>query len=203
MMGKRVVFLMIFLAGWLSLFAQRIDDYRLKALHFFCSNKKELLRINKPFWGDFSPFFFLDIRLDENDVFYIDSVSFNPDTEFVKDFMSAVNEENVIEGKPINFTFPSAEGINVFANFCDCIYLDPIIVMDMDSFPITDDSSLCKREFGLSISRVLAYEDLKYVVLRISSFFKAKVDKIQFCIIEFDNEGSILRCGIGNVLTVD
>ena len=143
----------------------------MKALRFLCSNKKELLKINKPFWEDFSPVFFLDIRQNENDVFYIDSVVFNPDTEFVKDFMKALDKENVIEGKPINFTYPSAEGVNVFANFCDCIYLDPVIVMDMDSIPKTDNSSLCKREFGLSISRVLSCGDYQYVVLKISSFF--------------------------------
>lgn len=203
MIGKKVLFIIFLLAGWLSLSAQRSDDYRLKALHFFCSNKKELLKINKPFWGDFSPLFFLDIRINENNVFYIDSVLFNPDTEFVKDFISSINRDNIIEGTLIDYRSQPAEGVNVFANFCDCIYLDPIIVMDMDSIPITDDSSLCKREFGLSISRVFSYGDLKYVVLRISSFFKARVDRIQFCIIEFNSDGTILKCGIGNVLTVD
>ena len=202
-MSKRVLFIMFLLSGWLSLSAQGSDDYRLKALRFLCSNKNELLKISKPFWGDFSPVFFLDIRQNENDVFYIDSVVFNPDTEFVKDFMKALDKENVIEGKPINFTYLSAEGVNVFANFCDCIYLDPVIVMDMDSIPNTDNSSLCKREFGLSISRVLSCGDYQYVVLRISSFFLARVDKMQFCIMEFNNDGTILRCGVGNVLTVD
>ncbi len=48
-----------------------------------------------------------------------------------------------------------------------------------------------------------ALQEQKYVALRISSYFKTKVDKLQFCLMEFSQEGTHIRCNVGNPWWVD
>ena len=103
-------------------------------------------------------------------------------------------ENVIVNNKAINVSSPL-----VLSEFCDCVYQS--VYMENCYEPMKN--SLCWREFGLSVSNVISYKGLKYVVLRISSYFKAKVDKLQFCLIEFSKEGSFIRCVIGSPWWVD
>ena len=181
--GKLVIAI-FFLAGWNSLFAQKNEDYRLQALMFFCQNKNDIFRLDNFEFGSIEPLFVLDLNVNENDTsesFYIDYYTFDPDTFFIENFLYGSQMENVIvNNKAINVSSPL-----VLSEFCDCVYQS--VYMENCYEPMKN--SLCWREFGLSVSNVISYKGLKYVVLRISSYFKAKVDKIQFCLIEFSKEG--------------
>ncbi len=185
--------------------AQNDNDCRLKALSFFCSNKNEIIKISNPILGEVCPIFLVDMNSKEDDELqlYIDSTQFRPDTNFIEDFLINPRTEYIANIKDKTPKYTQKDGIIKFSDFCDCIYLDPAIVWAMDSTPIVAESNCCKREFGLAISRVIYYKDSKYVVFRISSFFKAKVDKMQFCLVEFSTDGDIARCGIGQLWLVD
>ena len=195
--GKLVIAI-IFLAGWNSLFAQKNEDYRLQALMFFCQNKNDIFRLDNFEFGSIEPLFVLDLNVNENDTsesFYIDYYTFDPDTFFIENFLYGSQMENVIvNNKAINVSSPL-----VLSEFCDCVYQS--VYMENCYEPMKN--SLCWREFGLSVSNVISYKGLKYVVLRISSYFKAKVDKLQFCLIEFSKAGTINRCIVGKPWWVD
>ena len=195
--GKLVIAI-FFLAGWNSLFAQKNEDYRLQALMFFCQNKNDIFRLDNFEFGSIEPLFVLDLNVNENDTsesFYIDYYTFDPDTFFIENFLYGSQMENVIvNNKAINVSSPL-----VLSEFCDFVYQS--VYMEKCYEPMKN--SLCWREFGLSVSNVISYKGLKYVVLRISSYFKAKVDKLQFCLIEFSKEGSFIRCVVGSPWWVD
>lgn len=199
MMSKRFFFIIVCMAEWIALSAQGSEDSRLKALNFFCSNRNDILKICNPIFGD-TPIFILDFRLNDAEELYIDSNSFNPDSLILGNLLESISNDNFIVNKQIDSS-QLAENDTANSFLCDCIYLDPILTIF--GVPTTETPLLCKREYGLSLSRVIHYRGLDYVVLRIASFFMAKVDKIQFCIVEFSNDKNILRCGIGNALFVD
>ena len=159
---------------------------------FFCQNKYEIFRPDNFEFGDIEPSFVLDLNVNENDTsesFYIDNNSFNPDTSFIEYFLYGSQMENEIENNEAIYVSSPL----VLSEFCDCVYQS----IDMEKCNESMKKKICRREFGLSISKVITYKELKYVVLRISSYFKAKVDKIQFCLIEFSKEGTLNRCVVG------
>ena len=160
--GKLVIAI-FFLAGWNSLFAQKNEDYRLQALMVFCQNKYDIFRLDNFEYGNIEPLFVLDLNVNENDTsesFYIDYYTFDPDTFFIENFLYGSQMENVIvNNKAINVSSPL-----VLSEFCDCVYQS--VYMEKCYEPMKN--SLCWREFGLSVSNVISYKGLKYVVLRIS-----------------------------------
>lgn len=202
MISKRLFFIILFVIESLSLFAQENEEYRLKALDFFCSHKNEILRVSNSIFGDVSPIFILDIRMNVTEELYIDSNQFNPDSLALEHILKSLTNDDFIFDEQIDSSRPTE--INTFNFFlCNCIYCDPFIEICMDRVPTEEEHLFCKREYGLSVSRVIHYRGLYYVVLRITSFFKAKVDRMQFCIVEFSKNKKVLRCGIGNAFTID
>ena len=196
MKSKKFLFVVIFATGWLSLFAQQNEDYRLKALSFFCSNKDDIFRIDHPIFGKVSPIFLLDVRMNENGDFYIDSDFFNPDTVVLDIMLRRIKEDDYIDNKN-NILSRSTDGFNdTIYQLCDCIYIDPFIEFLTDDCPSLYNSFDCKREFVLRISRVLSYKGLKYVILYAVSYYKRKVHKTQHFLVEFSADGNILRCGV-------
>ena len=140
--------------------------------------------------------FFIDFKVNDTVYsYYIYIDSFDPDKFFIENFLYGsqmesviVNDETIIVSTPL-----------ALSEFCGCVYQS--VYME-DCFVLTRDS-LCWREFGLSVSNVISYKELKYVVLRISSYFKAKVNKLQYCLIEFSRAGTINRCIVGKPWWVD
>ena len=202
MISKKFFFTIVFITELFSLSAQDNEEYRLRALEFFCSKKNEILRISNSIFGGVSPIFILDIRMNDREELYIDSNQFNPDSLVLEHLLKSISKDDYISDEQFNISRPT-ENNTANSFLCDCIYCDPILTVFMDLVPTDIDHFFCKREYGLSVSRVIHYRGLNYVVLRITSFFKAKVDRMQFCIMEFSNNKEILRCGIGNALTID
>lgn len=202
MITKRFFLIIIFVTELLSLSAQENEEYRLRALSFFCSKKSEIMRVSNPILGDVSPIFILDIRMSDAEEFYIDSNQFNPDSLSLEYLLQSMTFDDFIYDNQFDSSQPTE--INTAYSFlCNCIYCDPILTAFMDSVLAEENISLCKREYGLSISRVIHYRGLNCVVLKISSFFKAKVDRIQFCIIEFSKDQKNIKCRIGNGFIID
>ena len=195
MINKRLFLFSVLLMEILSLSAQRSEDIRLKALSFFCSKKNEILRVDNPL-GEFIPTFVLDFRLNDADELYIDSNQFNPDSVVFESILASIKKEDFLINQSVT-TALSIENNSSYSLLCDCIYCDQIMVLF--DIPLENESpQLCRREYGLEISKVIYYKGFKYVILRITSFFMAKVDGIQFCIIEFSDDNNISRYGIGN-----
>ena len=188
----------LFLACSNSLFAQENEDYRLHALMFFCQNKYDIFKLDNFELGSIDPLFILDLETNDDDtteLFYIDYSSFNPDTFFISNFLGMSQVENTIVNKEIiNVSSPL-----VLSEFCDCVYQS----LSMEKCQDSMREKLCRREFGLSLSKVIPYKEFKYVALRITSYFKAKVNKVQFCLIELSQEGWLIRCIVGNPWWVD
>lgn len=194
----KFIFAIFFLTGWNPLFAQKNENYRLQALMFFCQNKQEIFRLNNIELGDISPLFVLDLEMNENDTsetFFIDSDSFNPDISFIENFLYAAQMENVI----VNDDAIYVSSHLVLSEFCDCVYQS----VYMEDCNESMNNNSCRREFGLSVSNVIPYKELKYVVLRISSYFKTKVDRLQFCVMEFSQDGTLIKCVVGRPGWVD
>lgn len=199
---RSLFFIILFVTESLSLFAQENEEYRLKALDFFCSHKNEILRVSNSLFGDVSPIFILDIRMSATEELYIDSNQFNPDSLALEHLLKSLTNDDFIFAEQIDSSQPTEN--NTFNSFlCNCIYCDPFIEIFMDRVSLEEDHLFCKREYDLSVSRVIRYRGQDYVVLRITSFFRTKVDKMQFCIVEFSKDKKISRCGIGNIYTVD
>lgn len=207
-MTKTKIFLFfLLLAGLCSIQAQRNDDYRLKALTFFCQHREELVGIENPvIFKDYTPVFFLDIRMagDDNEpVFFIDSTKYANDT-IIKHYL--FNQQMYFDKYllvktndiPINYKVGLP---NMLSKMCDCIYIDPLLYSYMDIDTSLVDNNSCKREYSLHISKVMTYNDNKYVMILINSFFKGLADKSQFFLIEFSkqNGNEILKCWISRV----
>lgn len=201
-----IIIALVISFGGGALFAQTGDYYRMASLDYFCQHKYEIFRLNNPIFEGVEPLFFLDLWATEDDStisFYIDSSLFNPDTSFVENILAGLKKEDVIINEN-DFQISSSTGDpNVFVDYYDCIYLNTTLKMLIDTIPASIEEKACRREYGLSLSRVIPYKGMKYVILRISSYFKAKVDKCQFCLMEFSHEGDLLRCGVGRVWMVD
>lgn len=197
-MKKKILFIIVIIFGYGTLFAQPDNVYRLKALKFFCQNKHTLLKISDPMLGDANPMFILDLETteDNNSLFFsISTDAFFVDVFFVEKLLNNLNNDDVLNNKediPVSYTLNISE-------FCDCIFQG----MYLDDCSESMDSNLCKREYGLSVSNVISFGGLKYIVLRISSYFKSKNDKLQFCLVEFTEEGNLLRCGVAGIWDVD
>ena len=194
----KFVIAIILLAGWNSLFAQNNEDYRLQALMFFCHNKHDIFRLNNIELGNIAPLFILELEMNENDTsesLFIECDSFNPDMSFIENFLYTAKIENVI----VNNEAISVSSPLVLSEFCDCIYQS----VYMEDCNESTNNNSCRREFGLSVSNVIFYKEQKYVALRISSYFKTKVDKLQFCLMEFSQEGTLIRCIVGKPWWVD
>lgn len=200
MTSKRLFLIVILVTALFSLSAQENEEYRLKALGFFCFHKNEILRVANSIFGDVSPIFILDIRMNATEELYIDSNLFNPDSLDLEHLLKTITKEDFIFDEQIDSSQPT-ENNTVNSLPCNCVYCDPALAIFMDSVPTEEEHSFCKREYGLSVSRVIQYRGFKYVVLRVTSFFSAKVDRIQFCIVEFSNNKTISRCGITNSWT--
>lgn len=179
-------------------FAQSDNVYRLKALNFLCQNKNNLLRINNSMLGNADPSFILDLEtIEEEDSIFL-SISpnaFVTDKVFVKKLLDELKNYDVI----INEDYSYAPSTLELSEFCGCVFQSMYLGDCSESL----DNIFCMREYGLSISNVIVYEGLKYIVLRISSYFKSKNDKLQFCLIEFSEEGNLLRGGIACIWDVD
>lgn len=188
----------IFLSCWVSAFPQKNDEYRLQSLMFFCQNRADIVRLNNTVMGHNEPLFVLDLEENGNDSldsFFIDSNSFEPNTSFIEDFLQKIQEENIIVNKePIQVSSSL-----VISEFCDCVFQSIYMEECYESM----NDVLCRREYGLSISKVITYNKLNYVVLRMSSYFKTKIDSLQFCLMEFSQEGELQRCYIGSPWWVD
>lgn len=197
-MKKKFLFIIVIILGCGTLFAQPDDVYRLKALKFFCQNKHTLLRINDPMLGNTNPMFILDLETtEENNLlsFSISTDAFVVDDFLVERLLNNLNNDDVITNKE---DIPVSVTLNV-SEFCDCVFQGMYLGDCSESM----DSSSCKREYGLSVSNVISFKGLKYIVLRISSYFKSKNDKLQFCLIEFTEEGNLVRCGVAGIWDVD
>lgn len=196
MKACKLIILFFFLVGRNSLFAQKNEVYKLQALMFFCQNKYEIFSPDNFGLKKMEPLFVIDLNVnDTSESYYIDNDSFDPDTFFIENFLYGsqmesviVNDETIIVSTPL-----------ALSEFCGCVYQS--VYME-DCFVLTRDS-LCWREFGLSVSNVISYKELKYVVLRMLSYFKAKVNKLQYCLIEFSKAGTINRCIVGKPWWVD
>lgn len=203
-MSKKNIFIVFLLIGGLTLYAQESEVYKLKALKFFCSNKNEMFKLSNPLFQNSSPIFITDFRQEADefntDKFHFDSTVFKADTSLISDILKKIEKEDVIENNEFDSIFPSSDGIYALSELLDCIYLHPYIISTIeDSIPIIENSNWCKREFGLHISPVLSYGGVKYVILRIDSYFKDMVDRFQFCVIEFSTDGNVLRGYISRV----
>lgn len=196
---KRVFLIIVLWAEVFSLFAQKDEDYRLKALAFFCANKNEILRVINPIFSDVTPIFILDIRMNDAEELYIDSSQLDLDSLALGYLLTTFKMDYFIVNKQFDIS-RMMEDKSLY--LCDCIYWNPIAAFIEDSVPRVEQLK-CKREYGLSLSRVIRYKDFNYVVLRITSFFMARIDKIQFCVVEYSNDGNIIRYGIGDALFVD
>lgn len=200
-MRKKFLFTIVLMVGCGTLFAQSDEVYRLKALKFFCQNKYDLLRINNPMLGNTNPMFILDLHLSdtaENEgplSFSISADEFVVDEPFVERLLKKLKDKDVLNNKE---DIPVSPTLNI-TEYCDCIFQGMYFGDCSESM----DSSSCVREYGLSVSNVISFEGLKYVVFRISSYFRSKNDKVQFCLMEFTEDGNLLRCGIAGIWDID
>ncbi|MBR4198708.1 MAG: hypothetical protein IKQ94_08050 [Bacteroidales bacterium] len=185
-MKKKILLIVILIAGCNSLFSQTNDSYRLKALKFFCQNKEELVIEAYPYdgFGRREPLFVLKLSGPEDSLFI--KSDFAPDTAFLEFILNEFTKEDIrINNKEIHVS--SAFKIS---DFCDCIY-QRIYSSDCSEFI---DSNLCGRECDLEVSKVVPYKGSQYVVLRIISYFASRVSGVQYIVMEFSNDGVLLRC---------
>ena len=178
----------IIVASNLSL-AQTNDGYRLRALKLFCQNKEELVIVNNHELGRQQPLFLIKLSGWEDSLFL--KSEWKPDTTILEEYLNNFIEKYiVINDKNIDIS----QTFNI-SDFCDCIYQR---IYSSDCYDYID-SNLCTREYGLNISNVIPYKGSQYVVLQISSYFATRVATSQFIIMEFSNDGELLRCGKGNL----
>lgn len=195
---KKIIIIITTIVACSTSFAQSDNVYRLKALNFFCQNKNNLLKINNSMLGNANPSFILDLETieDEDSIFLsISPTAFVTDKTFVQKLLNDLKNNDVIINEEDSYT-PSTLKLS---EFCGCVFQSMYLGDCSESL----DNNFCMREYGLSVSNVIAYDGLKYIVLRISSYFKSKNDKLQFCLIEFSEEGNLLRGGIACIWDVD
>ena len=94
---KKIIFVVFYIVACNLLLAQKNDEYRLKALDFFCANKNDIVRINHTELGDYEPVFFLHGHFDKDESghivrFHIDSNDFTMDTSFIEDMVGRVTD---------------------------------------------------------------------------------------------------------------
>lgn len=179
----------IIVASNLSL-AQTNDGYRLRALKLFCQNKDELVIVDNHELGRQQPLFLIKLSGWEDSLFL--KSEWKPDTTILKFYLNdLIKEYIVINDKNIDIS----QTFNI-SDFCDCIYQR---IYKMECYDYID-SNLCTREYGLNISNVIPYKGSQYVVLQILSYFAERVATMQVIIMEFSNDGELLRCGKGYLL---
>lgn len=197
-MIRKIVIAVFFILGGATVQSQTGDCYRMAALRFLCQHKFDVLRVNESMLGESEPTFILDlITADKNPsgLYCIDSNVFNPDTLFVADLLNRIKKEDYI----INEDDIKKSSTLVLEDLCDCVFQALYSSECYDS----KDEHACKREYGLSISNVISYKGKKYVVTRIISYFKGNESKMQFCLMEFSNDGILQKCGIGDFWWID
>lgn len=215
MKTKKNLIVLTFLLGWVNLCAQTNDIYRLKALKFFCQNKLDIFQIHNyiPEFDNSEPFFFIGLlgheRYDNGYyelLYYIDSSEFIPDTLLVRDFLEGRElgekkgigkiENYIINNQDIQIPQSSSD---VLLGLCDCVYIFDDFLLNADTSCTSARENRCIREYTLNVSVVIPYKEKKYVLLRIIAYYKGKPDKFQFCLVEFSNSGTLLRCGVSGV----
>lgn len=189
-MKKKIILIVILIAGCNPVFSEANDNFRLKALKFFCQNKDELVKVSNYNLGKQEPLFLLDLSGYDDSLFL--TSEWEPDTTILEFYLNEIIEKYiVINNKEIDVS-PTFK----ISDFCDCIYQR---IYSSDCYDYID-SNLCAREYSLNVSNVITYKESYYVVLQIISHFAGKFRAMQFIIMEFSNDGYILRCGKGILL---
>lgn len=198
MIIRKLVISLILLSSCGSLLAQANDIYRVQALKFFCQNKYDILRINDWGLGSIEPLFVLNLEMSSNDsseFLYIDSSSFASDTAFIDNFLHTLRIDTILDNRDtIDVSYPLD-----LSEFCGCVYQS---LYDEKCAETMVDIT-CSREYGIMFSPVVPYKGLKYVMLRIDSYFMAKVNGFQLCLMEFTNEANLKKCFVGGLWWVD
>ena len=202
---KKIIFVVFYIVACNLLLAQKNDEYRLKALDFFCANKNDIVRINHTELGDYEPVFFLHGHFDKDESghivrFHIDSNDFTMDTSFIEDMVGRVTDKEIILNNDGPKSLSDIYNKNVLCNYYGCIFLYEEI---LDCNFAEENRYSCKRECKLAVSKVVTYQRHKFVMLRIIGYFLGKAQRMQFCLMEFSNNGELQRCLIGDEWWVD